>query len=417
MDPIAKDVNESNIRRKIETEFYNSFKKFIWVNQVCCAAPIDLGLSINRRTLSKASSVLHALLGVFICATVSFATYLQSKQFDASMGFMTRTLYMGEYIIGTFNLLLIIVGCQYQKRNYLIFFKRLINVDINLNKCGIQPKFQPTKNFLKRSMAVYTIFFAFVIVVDFMYNRMHGDSFVRSSTVYTIPNVISTLALTQYAMVLHVIRDKFNKINAILSDLISNKRFTDRHQMINKFNIISVVSMNKCKVNVDKAINILRKQHDELSRLLELLNKCFGLLIILILIAAYIILSTQFYAFYKMTEGFEETDIWLTAYTILWVMLHSGKVLLILYPINDVIDERKRTGRLLYQMDFVDSNAAKTFADQLLHETSPPNAMRVINLDLTIVGTMFGVLTTYLTILIQYDANARDQSKLFCNST
>lgn len=103
------------------------------------------------------------------------------------------------------------------------------------------------------------------------------------------------------------------------------------------------------------------------------------------------------------------------------MILHSGKVL-ILYPINNVSDAKKRAGSLLYQMDYNEMNATiakalKTFADQLLHETSPSNAMRIINLDPTILGTMFGVLTTYLIILIQFNANARDQSKLICNIT
>lgn len=184
-----------------------------------------------------------------------------------------------------------------------------------------------------------------------------------------------------------------------------------------KLNVISVLAMDIGRHgNVSSVLDVLRKQHAELSRLMTLLNKCFGLLIILTIVAAYIILSTQFYAFYKMTEGFEPNDIWLTLYTTLWIVLHSGKVLLVLYPINDVCDERKRSGNILFDMNLSesttkDASMIKTFADQLLHENSPPNAMRIINLDLTLAGTMIGILTTYLIILIQFDASAREKNK------
>lgn len=331
------------------------------------------------------------------------------------MGFLTKILYIGEYIIGTFNLLLVIIGCQYQKQLYRVFFRRLVNVDINLQKCGIQPNYITTKAYLNRSMAIYFVFFTFVIIVDFMYNSMHAASFVVSSTVYTIPNIVSTLALTQYAAVLHFIRDKLRTINLILRRLVTNSNFNDHPS---RLTVISVLARELGMINnVPRVLDILRKQHAELSRLMELLNQCYGLLIILIIIAAYIILSTQFYAFYKMAEGFDETDIWLTIYTILWVILHSEKVLLVLYPINDVCDERKRSGNILYEMDLAENNSKdfniiKTFADQLIHENSPPNAMRIINLDLTLAGTMVGVLTTYLIILIQFDASSRDQAKL-----
>lgn len=430
MHLIGKDVKVSNYRKNVEKEFYKSFETFLRLSQIFCAAPIKLDFlseSSILKTFDKVLSITHLMYGFFICSCVCTATYLQHKHFDLEMGFLSRVLYMGEYIIGTVNLLLVILACQYQRRFYVTFFRRLVNVDINLQKCGVQPNYATTKRYLKRSLIAYASFFVCVIFIDFFYNEMRADSFVRSSTVYTIPNVVSTLALTQYSAVLHYIRDKLKTINAILMQLIMNNSFKEHQQMINnKLNIISVLSMNSGQSGTDRILNNMRKQHAELSRLTEKLNNCFGILIVLTLLAAYIILSTQFYAFYKMSEGFEETEVWLSLYTVLWVILHSGKVLLILYPIHDVTDERKRTGILIYGIDLTENNVSdmkiakslKTFSRQLLHETSPPNALRLINLDLTVVSSMYvGVLTTYLIILIQFDASARGQTNIINNIT
>lgn len=343
---------------------------------------------------------------------------LKIQDADETMGFMTRILYVGEYIIGTFNLILIIIGCQYQKKNYVIIFKRLVNVDINLQKCGIDINYSSTKTYLQRSMISYTIFFMSVICVDFLYNRMSAGGFFRSSTVYTMPNIVSLLALTQYSAALHYIRDKFRIINAMLRRLILDNNLKGHFKSNNKLNIISVLSLETNKsMGIDRILNLLRKQHAELCRLVELLNECFGILIVFTLIAAYIILSTQFYAFYKMSEGFDVQDIWLSIYTILWVILHGGKVVLILLPINDISDEQLKTGNYLFEINLPsikdstnnetcfmvgrisinlkNSNylhikfQIKKFADQLLHERSPPNALRIINLDLTLLSTVY----------------------------
>ena len=288
---------------------------------------------------------------------------LQIQDADETMGFMTRILYVGEYIIGTFNLILIIIGCQYQKKYYVILFKRLIDVDINLQQCGIQPNYNRTKIYLQRSMISYTIFFMSVICVDFLYNQMSAGGFFRSSTVYTMPNIVSLLALTQYAAALHYIRDKFKTINAMLRRLIVDNNLKGNFKN-SKLNIISILSIETNKsMGFDRKLNLLRIQHAELSRLVELLNECFGILIVFTLIAGYIILSTQFYAFYKMSEGFDAQDILLTIYTILWVILHGGKVVLILLPINDISDEQMKTGHYLFEIDLPyskDSNNNET---------------------------------------------------------
>lgn len=376
MDFITSNLKSLNYRANVEMTFHESFKWFLCMNQLFCVAPINISFFVKdkvhkiRPKRDLIVFMLHLIWSLFILTCVIVATryqhqvrhlkpyhyylikILKIQDADETMGFMTRILYVGEYIIGTFNLILIIIGCQYQKKNYVIIFKRLVNVDINLQKCGIDISYSRTKIYLQRSMISYTIFFMCVICVDFLYNRMSAGGFFRSSTVYTMPNIVSLLALTQYSAGLHYIRDKFRIINAMLRRLILDNNLKGHFKNNNKLNIISVLSLETNKnMGIDRILNLLRKQHAELCRLVELLNECFGILIVFTLIAAYIILSTQFYAFYKMSEGFDVQDIWLTIYTILWVILHGGKVVLILLPINDISDEQMKTGNYLFEID------------------------------------------------------------------
>ena len=427
MDLIVNDVNMSNYRKNVEKEFYNSFKIFLWVNQFFCTIPLDINL-LKSSSGRKMEIIfrLHMVYGLLICACVSVATFWQHQQFDTSIGFLTGVLFMGEYIIGTITVLLVIIGCHYQKKKYKIFFDRLVNVDMNLQKCGVQPNFDSTLAYLRRCLIAFAIFFIIVIIVDALSNDPRADSFILSSSVYTIPNMVTSLALMQYAIVFHYIQDKLKTINAVLKRLATSNKFMDYQSLINnKLDIISVFSMNIGQNGTDKILNILRKQHAELSRLVEELSKCFGELIILTFLVAYAALSSQLYEIYKISVGFDNALSWFTVYTILWVILNCGKIIMILYPANVFTDERKRTGNLLYQIDIVERISTnsrshlmlKAFSQQLLHETSTPNAMRIVNLDMTNTATILGVLTTYLIILIQFDINVRDQARTVSNTT
>lgn len=406
MNSIANNLKLKNYRQKIEKEFYDSFKWFLRVNQVFCSAPINIlfssqeGIEKENKRLKirdKIIFVFHTLCAITISTSVVMSTYFQYKDFDTSFSsFMTKILYIGEYIMTTMNIFLIVVSCQYQKKEYCNFFHRLVNVDLRLYKCGIKPDFECSKIFLSRSMKTYTIFFGSVVVVDFMYNQMDVKSFFRSSTVFSVPNIIIVFTVAQYSAVLHYIKTKYKAMNAAIRRLVLNNNLKDHFLINNNVNILSIISMNQDKLRVDKILNVMRKDHSELLRLMELLNECFGILIITTFCTGYITLSIQFYAFYKMSEGFEPSDIWLILYSFLWVILHGGKVILFLYSVHDVFDEQRRTGNFLYEMNFVpkDKNsegiifAIKAFGDQLLQERQPPNALRVVNLDLTIVGTV-----------------------------
>lgn len=360
------------------------------MNQLFCTAPVNLNLlesSLKKKTLI--TSGLHILYGILLFVSVSVATFWQHEHFDTSIGFLTTVLYISEYVIGMISSFIIITSSCFQRKTYKVFFKRLINVDLCLQKCGVQPNFDSTRKFLRRYIITFTLYFSVVITVD---KLSHPDSFMIRSLVYSIPSCFSTLALMQFGMVLRCIQDKMKNINTLLERLTVNNW-----------------------LRTDRMLLILRKQHLELSVLVDVLCRYFGLLIILTVLVAYVALLSQFYELYKMSIGKDNVYSWLFAYTTLWVILHCGKIILVVYPTSNFSDERKQTGYLLYKIDSTEivSSARtlkmlKSFSNQLLHETSPPNAMRIINLDMTIVGTMLGVITTYLIILIQFDTTDRD---------
>lgn len=394
----------TNIQR-----FYDSFKRFLWLNQFFCVAPIKLNLTLNAKATRKFRdsffNLLHLTYAFIVCSCVSYALFLKMNSNNVVMNFLTRTLYMGEYIIGVVNMLLPIIGCQYQRKFYKIFFERLATVDKNLQKCGIQADFVATRRYLKRSTYAFIIFFISVIIVDFFFCQMNVVKSSVNLTVYMIPNIVSTLSLIQYLMVLHFIREKFKTINSIVRNLTVDSLSDSRIE------VISLQSIKVAHFGIARVLDISRRQHAELSRLVELLTKCFGVLIVINLTAGYVIISNQFYELYKISVGINPHSPILILYTVLWIILHTAKIFIILYPNNEVSDEKKLTGNLLFEINLAEKRIKdpsiafmlKTFADQLLHENLTPNALRVVRLDLNFIGTFVGGLTTYLVILIQFD--------------
>ena len=132
-------------------------------NKFWCAAPVNiefLGKTSNRKNFYFIVQLIWSLI---VISCVSISTYYQHKDADQSMGFLTRMLYIAEYVIGTANLVLIIGGIQYQKKFYTIFLEKIIMVDLNMESAGIETEYKSCGRYLKRAMISYALFFSCVI--------------------------------------------------------------------------------------------------------------------------------------------------------------------------------------------------------------------------------------------------------------
>lgn len=208
-------------------------------------------------------------------------------------------------------------------------------MNLILSAAGIKIEFEKIKQFLKKILLGYLGFFICVILTDLMYNRSEVKAFFRSTTVYSIPNVISVLALTQYFLLLDILQDCYAKIRNILLMLpdeynCSNyfQKFERKNEQIRRF---------------DVKLETMRVLCLDLTKLNKDINSSFGLLTISTIISTFLILSIQFYAFYTIFERLQETeDIWLVIYTTLWILLHGAKTFSILLFNHFVNEEVSR---------------------------------------------------------------------------
>ncbi|XP_052895712.1 putative gustatory receptor 28b [Anopheles moucheti] len=403
-------------KQLFRTEFHQSTRKLLRVCKTFGTAPWELtlfendGKPLNGWTLwlVRASNGLYS---VFLIAVVMVAAVLQHIEFDSYyMPFMTRVLYISEYIMENGVVMLILIGCQCQRRSYEHLAQQLLAIAIDSSLCGGTVDCQRIETIFNRLLSCVMLFFAAVLMVDFLYNDQIFWSFVRSSAVYTLSNIINVLGLFQYAYALYVVFFFYHNINRLLKSYTRHLRHGQDKRYARQL-VSEIVLPSGALYNYAQLIDTLRRTHLQLSKLTEQINGYFGVLIVSTATASFVVLSLQFFGIYLITtaQTWTITDTYLLVYTVLWIVLHAAKILMILYPCHLVQRERDRTGPILYRFDptVKDSalnNALAKFSSQLLHVRGPLTACGVINLEMTLISTMVGALTTYLVILIQFES-------------
>lgn len=336
---------------RFEFNFYKSLRLFLILCQCCGAAPIRLSFcnfSSSSVTAKRSyrdlfmSLVHYACWTLALCSIIS-ATYFQFKEFDSeNVMFLTRIFYFGEYISGVTNATLIFIGCQYQRNRYGEYFRHFSQMFLRLATFGVAVDIVSTKKFLKRLLFAYLAFFGLVFFVAFELNEFDLKAFLRVNTVYTIPNIIAAMALAEYFLLLDLLTQCYAKIGIILTEFI-NGNGCCAHNQTNIFqrelnHIQKLVIRSGCMSDGQK-IEQLRLMYLELNQLHHEINASFGLLIISTMVSTFIVMSIQFYTFYTIIEGYSNKNAWLTVITFLWVILHGGKIFLILLFNQFVSDE------------------------------------------------------------------------------
>lgn len=394
-----EDVEASILVSKLDKSFYNSVKLFLWVNQLFCAAPVNILSANNRRDkfVFAAHLIYRCVLTLAIGLAVAFVVFILIKAF-VSDNLVGLSLMLSQMILKLSEMMLVIIGSQYQRKKYEIFLKRLVSVDRNLLKCGVQSNYRSTKAYLLRAMIFYVIFFTCKIIADSQFDDMDGTKLILNILVHELPSICSLLALTQYAVILNCIRGKFRSINDTIEQQMTRTNVGFRLQ------IVPIVPKNTTKATLE-VLRILRKQHHEIAWLMNLLIECFGYLIVVTLISSFLILSVELFTICEFLYNIRNVY-WYIIRSTCWVILYIAKVLLIFNPVSNAFEEAMQTGNLIFNLSFDERDSRtiaelKTFSHQLLHVKSPV-ACGIVNLNLSVVTTMIGLITTYMLILFQF---------------
>ncbi|XP_053674686.1 putative gustatory receptor 28b [Anopheles nili] len=335
---------------------------------------------------------------IAIILAVCSATVFHHSMDTVEEFFAVQTLCLGEDATLNVIVLLAVIGSRFVRPFYAKFVSTLLLLAQNLSTCGVAFDFKRVETIISRLLVAAAVYFATIGLLEFLINYGAPHRFICQTVLYTLPNVIHVLALYKFVVLHWFIYKYHTSINRVLRSLGSVQR---------RAGWAARSKFPECAGLVE----ILRKTHLQLCQLTTQVNDCFGALTVCTMLSSFVVISLQLFNVYKLTteRSWSCGHSLRLAYTVLWIALQSAKVLLILYPLHFVRLERDRTGSVLYSFNHSDAteltnNALMRFSSQVLHGKEYHTACGLITLDLTLITTMIGALTTYLVILIQFDS-------------
>lgn len=348
-------------RLSLERNLSSTLKWLILISQIFGAAPGNVSVrpgSLGKSgTSSKRISLIawiHHIWFTFLIVIIVASMYSRYSTSGTKLS-VAKLLDIIEYFFNVGNVVIVMVGCNYQRHWYSQYCNEIIEIDIKLQRSGGRSYPCTLKRFLRNFLIVASIFFAFAIIIECSFRKYIFFDYVRGLAAYVLPNIIVTVSFLQYYCVLYAVRERFSQIIFILQRMLNeHNRQALRWDYQLKGSVLAVISLDNLSkssftsgeknspfsdVPAAEILNSLRGVFYELTEINMNINQSFGILVVTLTTSTFIIVCAQFYTFYKFADGPETLNVFLSIYSALWVILHSSRVFGILYLNSKVEDE------------------------------------------------------------------------------
>ncbi|KAJ6636706.1 Gustatory receptor for sugar taste 43a [Pseudolycoriella hygida] len=402
-----KVLNEIYKLQSLEDSFRSSVRPLILLCQMFGVAPLPVSFSQTEKVDGfrwRICGRIHQFwcAGIIIAIVTSF--YFQHVKFNTIIQYsqIKVLLHIGQYacIIGTCSAC--VIGSQIQSSSYNKYFQNIIKIDLKLTKWGSRINFVNLKKFIRRCIVLCFSFEVVMVSVFAMSFLGEDNSIVRNIALYIIPHIMVLLTVIKYTSLLYAIQERYQNVNVLLKkvsfDLLFKKEYRQKH---------TPTTENK----ICQRINGMRLVFLDISKFSADVNGSFGVLVIFILVSTFLILSTEFFAFYEYIEQ-SAPDFYVPVLSLLWIIFYGGRIIFVLRMNHAVNIEKCKLGCILYEINFYGfglensvESCLNTFSMQLLHEDRCEKACGMVELNLPLLKTIFGAITTYLVILIQFHSS------------
>nr|XP_029730549.1 putative gustatory receptor 59f [Aedes albopictus] len=375
-------------------------KSFATIQRFCLlfgTAPYSLDMSSASSLWYKNELKQTTIYGVQLSWTAiiygchlycAYQTITQTTQSDIL--FFTKLLYNTEIIASTIGISLIFISCRYYSAQYKILADKLVEILTGFEQFGDNDMLQKVQRRLKVVLIFATVLFTISAICDFNTRATLSQSLVSVGS-YIVPHWITVMGLIQYTFVASVIHQITRHSNDIVKKQIKSQRTITEKSAFS-------------------ALEVLQQKVLLINHLMYDVNRVFGWLFLNTIILAILVSSIQFLEGYQFSyrKAISKEDLTYFIYTITWTILQLGHLMLFLYPNHLVKYEMKKIGLNLCEIDGPQLNAiVEKFSRQLLLHDGYYLACGIVELDLKLLTTIFGALTTYMVLLIQYDTGAQ----------
>lgn len=326
---IMKELDQIYKLQSSEELFRSSIKLLIFLCQLFGVAPLPVLFGQHERLEAVRWKVFRCFHRIWcgwliICITTSF--YFQHVKFNTIVQYsqIKILLHIGEYVSIISTCTACVIGSQINRNAYNKYFQAIIEIDSKLNECGCRTNFTNLKRFTIKCVAACFLF-EFVMVSVFALSLFGEDnSIVRNITLYVIPHIMVLLAIIKYCTLLYAIQERYRSISLLLKKISVDLLFKKEYRQT-KTVLQTAITENK----ICQKLNSLRLAFLDIATLTTDVNESFGVLIVSILVSTFLILSTEFFAFYEFIER-SAPDLYEPVLSFLWIIFYGGRISFVL---------------------------------------------------------------------------------------
>ncbi|XP_035784469.1 uncharacterized protein LOC118462677 [Anopheles albimanus] len=302
--------------------------------------------------------------------------------------FFNGLLYNLEILLALTNTLLITVGsrrfaCMYDQvlQHFIEILQKSGNHVLGLDWISV---------WFNRMLIVSIGTFLLAIAIDWL-SWQNVCMTLASICCVHLPTLVTAFTVGQYWFAVTFVLHACRRINGRMIDASLGKRCESANRV--------------------RLLESFRKQHSMFHELMIYINGGYGKVLLSITATIIVVVNVELLELYQyLRQGVGSVSNGShVVYAVIWLLIHIGLLLLIVYPNHSMDHERRRTGLLLYEhfgaSNKEENEALIRFSKQILHQREEYRACDIVPLNLSIIATLIGALSTGLAILIQFASN------------
>ncbi|XP_054740980.1 putative gustatory receptor 59e [Anastrepha obliqua] len=242
--------------------------------------------------------------------------------------------------------------------------------------------------------------------------------YILNTSVFNLSNVLITLNLCQYLVSLRFVYQMYRGLNEILkgrlnqvgSMTLDTYEDTANDIYISGFSWFHREFYSSCcgGGNKFKILKSLSRPYFDLDRIMAKLTKVFGIILLFNFLGSLLSLAVECFAVYKFFDNANILgDTLLDVHNrFLWLLIHVGRILLILIANHAIIEEKCRTIFIINELHITSKEmerAINRFLLRLMVHQPVEMACGAVDLDLLVLSGIAGAMANYIIFLIQTD--------------
>ncbi|RZF44331.1 hypothetical protein LSTR_LSTR006881 [Laodelphax striatellus] len=333
----------------------------------------------------------------FGCLTIK-VTYSEFKKSD-----MAGSIALFFDVVSLVSIgVMVFLSAPNKCKNINLINSRMVNID-HMLQTRIRERQASSIAF------VWITYLTLLIVCDRMVSQINDNSY------FFFPLFISYYHVTsvglQFMEISMCIKERFKILNRKLELIV--RRVNSKSRIITAILVPTVETIRISDVNDQQGtIAMMSDIHWMLCDMVEKANDLFGAQVLAVMICIFIHNIVTPYFFFLNLMYPEGESLLATMHLVsqfLWIITHIMELLVIVLPCAATSNEANVTSKIVCKLlnrhlTQATRQQLETFALQLTHHRAEFSAYGMFKLDLPVITSIAGAVTTYLVILIQFQS-------------